>query len=91
MKGSEGGSNQGGNCDKIQIFVMEGVRKLVRSGSIKVEELFSSKNGQNVEPVIEDVDTDTPTKLPILRSFNTKGKSVTKEQKEYDEGFTGIV
>ena len=91
MKGSEGDSHLGDNSDKIQIAVMEGVRKLVRSGSIKVEELFTSKNGQNVEPVIEDGDTDTPTKLPILRAFNNKGKSETKQEQDYDQGFKGIV
>ena len=74
-----------------EISEMEGVRKLARSGSIRVEEMFSPKKSQNVEKGLEDGDTDTPTKLPILRAFNTKGKSETKQEQDYDQGFKGIV
>ena len=76
----------------VVIIVMEGVRKLARSGSVRVEEFFSTnKNRQNVEEVVvEDTDTDTPTTLPILRSFNTKGKGVdSKKEKEKSEGLKG--
>ena len=68
---------------------MEGVRKLARSGSVRVEEMFSSKNRQNGKEEVEDNDTDTPTRLPILRSFNTKGKVETKREKEFDNSFNG--
>jgi len=76
----------------VVIVVMEGVRKLARSGSVKVEEFFSTnKSRQNVEEVVvEDTDTDTPTTLPILRSFNTKGKvGDSKKEKEKSEGSKG--
>ena len=43
------------------ILVMEGVRKLASSGSVRVEEMFSSKNRQNGRKEVEDNDTDTPT------------------------------
>ena len=37
----------------VVIVVMEGVRKLARSGSVKVEEFFSTnKSRQNVEEVV---------------------------------------
>ena len=68
---------------------MEGVRRLARSGSLMVEELFSSKNKQNGEEIVED--TDTPTILPILRSFHTGGKVNTKTEKEYEEMFNGKI
>ena len=68
---------------------MDGVRKLARSGSVRVEELFSSKNRQNGKEEVED--TDTPTRLPILRSFNTKGKVKTDEVREFDNGFNGHI
>ena len=68
---------------------MDGVRKLARSGSVRVEEIFSSKNRQNGKEEAEDNDTDTPTRLPILRSFNTKGKVETKREKEFDNSFNG--
>jgi len=64
---------------------------LARSGSLMVEELFSSKSRQNGVEVVEDGDTDTPTTLPILRSFHTGGKVETKMEKEYEEGFNGSV
>ena len=68
---------------------MEGVRKLARSGSVRVEEMFSSKNTQNGKEEVEVNDTDTPTRLPILRSFNTKGKVKTEAEKEFDNSFNG--
>ena len=68
---------------------MEGVRKLARSGSVRVEEIFTSKNRQNGKEEVEDKDTDTHTRLPILRSFNTKGKVETKEEKEFDNSLNG--
>ena len=68
---------------------MEGVRNLAKSGSVRVEELFSSKNRQNGKEEVEDNDTDTPTRLPILRSFNTKGKGKSASEKEFDKSFNG--
>ena len=68
---------------------MEGVKKLARSGSVRVEEIFSFKNKQNGKEEVEDNDTDTPTKLPILRSFNTKGKVETKGELELNNSFNG--
>ena len=65
------------------------MRKLARSGSVRVEEMFSSKNTQNGKEEVEDNDTDTPTRLPILRSFNTKGKVETEREKEFDNSFNG--
>jgi hypothetical protein len=67
---------------------MEGVRKLARSGSVRMEEMFSSKNRQNGKEV-EDDDTDAPTRLTILRSFNTKRKVETKKEKEFNNSFNG--
>jgi hypothetical protein len=73
------------------IFVMEGVRKLARSGSVRVEEMFNSKNRENGREEVEDNDTDTPTKLPILRSFNTKRKVETEREKELDNSINGNI
>ena len=68
---------------------MEGVRKLARSGSVRVEEMFSSKNRQKGKEEVEDKDADTPTRLPILRSFNTKGKVETEN--EFENSFNGKI
>ena len=68
---------------------MEEVRKLARSGSVRVEEMFSSKNRQNGKEEVKD--TDTPTRLPILRSFNTKGKVETKREKEFNNSLNGKI
>ena len=70
---------------------MEGVRKLTRSGSVRVrvEEMFSSKNRQKGKEEVEDKDADTPTRLPILRSFNTKGKVETEN--EFENSFNGKI
>ena len=70
---------------------MEGVRKLARSGSVRVEEIFSSKNRQNGKEEAEDNDTDTPTRLPILRSFNTNGKVELQKEKEFDNRCNGNI
>ena len=70
---------------------MEGVRKLARSGSVRVEEMFSSKNRQNGKEEVEDNDTDTPTRLPILRSININGKVELQKEKEFDNRFTGNI
>ena len=71
--------------------MIEVVRKLGRSGSVRVEEMFSSKNRQKGKEEVEDKDADTPTRLPILRSFNTKGKVETKREKEFDNSLNGKI
>ena len=51
--------------------------------------MISSKNRQKGKEEVEDKDADTPTRLPILRSFNTKGKVETEN--EFENSFNGKI
>ena len=62
------------------------MKSLARSSSLKLTKLIKpkvEKNLQNNQEVEEDGDSDHPTILPILRSFNREKK------KEFEEKLNG--
>ena len=64
---------------------------MARRGSLKLTNLIKpkdrKKSSNNPEDVEEEDDSDHPTILPILRSFNRK----QKKEKEHEEKFNGNI
>ena len=74
-------------------MVMEGVKKLARSQSIKLCEALRipvTRDKDSVSPAREeaareDTDSATPTQLPILRSFHSTSKENKDKEKTNGE------
>ena len=90
----KGGLRTGLHPDKV--IIMESVRKLARSQSVKVSEMLNlppkverSISDSKVEEQEMTEDSDTPSILPILRVTGHTGTKEQRKEKEKKEKCNG--